>query len=328
MCNITCLNKQQKEENIHNLFGLNKFIFVDCGIFQLGLYKKMSSWPQIQAYREKLCRWYSLLKPDVASSLDLPTSFDFQADIQKRLRWSIENYIFMQSRVDTPLYLGICAFSKSQLQLAKRLIQQRIGEPPPLLGLGGMVPLIRLSGDNPKLGRLILNVIFHMKRNFPRSFIHVYGLGAPKWYPLIRLLGVSSSDYASYIYISKRGLILLPGDYEGYILRKVKLQTKRGFIYFTRPKDKVFSPKQVKLLSECKCPVCKISFPEELEYNDEYRLVHNLSVILSQCKTVDNFCLNNDFKGLRSYIKENLGGKDNNMKNLVHYTFKLAKDFG
>jgi len=325
MTSVAFLNSNQKKQNVHKLMKFDKEIFLDCGIFQRGFYKTEFTWEKVSNYREKLIDWYSFLKPDFASSFDLPCSLDSQNRIKlKRLEWSIENFKIMNHALDIPLFLGINAFSKDEVILAAKTINIKLGRTPELIGLGGMVPLMRSSKAQPGLGKLILSMIHMIRTKFPSSSLHIYGFGDHKWYPLIRLLGASSSDYAGYISIASRGGILLPGLSEKYILKKiVRLRTKKGVTFYTRADETLFTKDELQKLQNCGCPFCRNSDPVLLEFSREGRIIHNLHVILSENEIVDAYCRENDLEGLRNHVKERFSNEKNDMKNLANHVFCL-----
>ncbi len=326
MTSVAFINSEQKKQNVHEIINFNKLIFLDCGIFQRGSYKKYDTWGKICKYREKLIDWYAHLKPDLASSLDLPSLHIFKDKIRKeRLTWSIENYKLMKTQLDVPLVLGISVFSIEDIYLTKNYIQKILGEEPVLIGLGGLVPLMRSCKTHPALGKLILKIVYQTRKNFPHSFIHVYGLGDHQWYPLTRLVGASSSDYAGYYYITGRGGILLPNSSEKYVLRMIKQKTKKGFVYYTRSNNKIFSIKELRQLYGCRCPSCKDSDPTLLEFDRKKRLVHNLYTILSETRIVDEYCNQNDIERLKKYVKDRFTHGKNEMKAYVKYALELVE---
>jgi len=326
MTSVAFLNSEQKTRPIHEVMNFGGLVFLDCGIFQRGTYKKNFTWTEISEHREKLIQWYAHLKPDIASSLDLPSPLGLEKELKKeRLIWSIENYKLMKTQLDTPLSLGLSLLSNMEIRFSKMQIQKILAGHPELLGLGGLVPLMRASETNYELGRLILHLIHEVHKNFSNSLIHVYGLGDHKWYPLIRLLGASSSDYSGYHYITGRGGILLPGSSEKYLLRIIKHKKKNGYAYYTRPDDKIFSKEELRKLYGCHCPSCTDIDPAFLEFDRDRRLVHNLYVILEECKLVDEFIWNSDVEGLRKHIEEVF--RDNHMKLFAQYALKLLRRY-
>lgn len=310
MTSVAFLNREQKRLNVHGVLNFGGQIFLDCGIFQRRFYERLLTKDDVDRYRDKLLDWYSRLLPDFASSLDLPFPIDCDKSVRDtRLRWSVENYVIMRKNVDLPLVLGINVFSKTEITHAKRFIHRHLHEDPELLGLGGLVPVVRSVENRPEFAKLVTEIILDAGRSFPSSSIHVYGLGDPKWYPVVRLFGASSSDYAGYLYLSSRGLILLPGAREGYILKRIKLQTGGRVAFYTRPSEKLFSKDDLKQLDQCTCVICRTHDPLNLEYNRQFRIIHNLSVVLSENKIVDEFCSQNDVEGLANYVRDLLKDK-------------------
>ena len=327
MTSVAFLNLSQKKENIHKVMCFDGQIFLDCGIFQRGFYKKKFTWDELSRYREKLVEWYRCLRPNLASSLDVPSCLDSKTNVKlERLKWSIENYRMMKNNIDIPLYLGISAFSENDVILIRRMIDTRLREDPELLGVGGMVPLMRSSETQTELGRIILKVVTKIRKNFPHSSLHVYGLGDHRWYPIIRLLGASSSDYAGYINAAGRGGIFLEGLSQKHILKKiVKIKSKKGIRFYTRSDDKLMSLKELQKLRNCGCPFCKNSDPVFLEFTREGRILHNLYVIISENRKVEEYCMDNDSKGLRRYIKKTICVEGNPMNPIAKYAISLSK---
>ena len=326
MVSVAFLNRSQKEDDIHRVMNFQKQIFLDCGIFQRGFYRRKFTWKKICDYRKNLVDWYSNLKPDLASSLDVPNVLGSgNRDKIQRLRWSIENYDLMKRQLQIPLILGISVFEKKDIILVKKMIQKELDEIPEFLGIGGMVPLMRKTQTQPELAKIILNVVHFTRKNFPNVSLHVYGLGDHRWYPMIRLLGALSSDYAGYINAAGRGGIFVKGLPEKYILKKiVRLKTKKGILFYTRQDNRLMSLRELKKLRNCNCPFCKNSDPVLLEFNREGRIIHNLHVVLFETEKVDKYCLNNDFEGLKRYIKETVCTQDNPMKPIAKYALSLS----
>ena len=96
MVNIAYLNSNQKKKNIHDVLNFDGKVFLDSGVFQRGFYRKNFTEEEIKQYRVRLLTWYNSLKPDVASSLDLPVPFPSNPEEKRRrINWTIENYKIM-----------------------------------------------------------------------------------------------------------------------------------------------------------------------------------------------------------------------------------------
>jgi tRNA-guanine family transglycosylase len=322
MTSVAWLKVTQRKLKIHDVMNFKKMIFLDCGVFQRRMYQKFNSYTSICEYRQKLVEWYSYLRPDIASAFDVPSSPCYEAQQRlQRLVWSIENFEFLTQRLpNIPLVLGLSIFGKEDVNHLKRLIKKQKIEPE-IIGLGGQVPLIRETLNNVNYGKMVLKNVYLLRSLFPDKPIHVYGGGDHRWYALLRLLGATSADYASYILIASHGAIILPGLGPRFILKKVRVETKKGPIIFVRPSDKILNVTDYPLLVNCQCPICRNQDPLMLEESKENRIIHNLYVILSETTKVDQYCENNDYKGLIKYIKNVF--KDVIFKELARYAIKL-----
>jgi len=325
MVSLGYLNNSQKNKDIHDVMEFKGKIFVDCGIFQRGFYKHFVNERKVTEYLFKIIEWYKHLKPDIASALDIPSEKSINKEVKvSKLRWSIENYKVMSEVIDTPLYLGVSVFSLNEIKLARKLIQNIVGNIPKYIALGGLVPLMRQFEKNVKLGKIILRTIFEFCKVFPHSYLHIYGLGNHIWYPLIRLVGATSSDYASYVLISAKGKVILPGTPPKYIFNITRIKKGNKLVYYRRPKDQIFSKEEIKILNNCQCPICRKFSVKELENNLENRLIHNLFVILQESRIVDKFCSENNKEGLLRHIRERFKNQRKILP-LIEYAQKLIK---
>lgn len=322
MASVSWLSSSQKSQDIHKIMKFKRTIFLDCGIYQM--YKRKMNSVMLNRYREKLVDCYSKLKPDLASSLDVPSLIWHPVEVKKiRTSWSIENYTFMRERIrkSIPLVLGISVFSRKSVVAVSKQINKKIGTPD-YLGLGGQVPILTLAGIKPELGKCTANALFHLRRKFPKSIIHVYGAGGHRWYSLVRLLGADSADYASFTQVAARGKILLPGVGARYISKEMIKKSERGILIYKRPEEKILSTNEFAKLLSCDCPVCRTSDIYELEHEKQYRLIHNLYVVLKEATLVDSFFEENDLKGLASFVDKRF--KHSRLRPVVDYVLNLV----
>jgi tRNA-guanine family transglycosylase len=324
MTSIAWLKAAQRKLDIHDVMNFEKMIFLDCGVFQRKMYQKFSSYTSVCEYRQKLVEWYSHLKPDIASAFDVPSSHSYNAQQRlQRLIWSVENFEFLTHKLrDIPLVLGLSVFGEEDINHLKGLVRKQKIQPE-IVGLGGQVPLIRETSNNVNYGKMVLKNMYLLRSLFPDKPIHVYGGGDHRWYALLRLLGATSADYASYILIASHGAIILPGLGPKFILKKVRVETKKGPVIFVRPDDKILSVSEYSLLINCPCPICKDQDPLTLEESKENRIIHNLYVILSEADKIDQYCEKNEYEGLIKYIKSTF--KDVIFKELTRYAIKLYR---
>ena len=324
MCSVGWLSDDLKKQQIHNSMRFNGLVFIDNGMFQRKSYKRKYTWDEVCQYRQRLIEWYKNLQPDIVSSLDIPSSPELnKKERLTRINWSVINYKFMIDKVGSiPLVLGSSIHSRKELEFFKKcIISNRIN--PNILGLGGQVPILRSVSQNPKIGKEIIKTIFQMSKVFPKIPIHVYGLGEHRWYLLIRLLGAKSSDYASYMKISGCGRILLPGLRPKFISKKIRVTTKSGEKFYTRPTRDLFKPHELLLLRDCECPICKNNDPAILEESRKYRIIHNLYVILSETDLMDRLCKENNDSEIIHHVISRLSHDNQDIKPSLNHALKL-----
>lgn len=323
MTSVSFINRTEKNRNIHRVFDFDKIIFLDCGIFQK--YKKDLDWTTIVSYRTKLTKWYLKLQPSIASSLDIPSLLWHKInEKRKRLRWSLKNYTYMRDELpqETPLFLGISAFSEKSVQIVSRLIKDKIGTVENI-ALGGQVPLLKAAAKKPDFGKIVVRTVHYVNKAFPNSNIHVYGAGNPRWYMMMRYLGATSADYSGYIKLAGMGRVLVKGSGSRYLNRKIEIKTNDKRTVHVRPKDLVISKEEYVRFLNCECPACTTYSPDELDSSRELRLIHNLSVVNTETKIVDELCRASDFKNLNKLINNHYAKSVLNP--IAKYVLKLVR---
>jgi len=322
MTSVSWLSRKQKETNIHEVFNYYGLIFLDCGTFQF--FMKDVDVDMVHEYRKNLVKWYSCLRPEIVSSLDIPSLLWHSVDTKiLRLELSLENYLFLKERIrDIPIVLGICAFSEKSATIVAKKLKDRLGNPS-LIGLGGQVPLLRLSDTKPELGKLVVSTIRRLRNEMPESFIHVYGAGGHRWYMLVRLAGADSADYAGFAPLAGKGQVFLPGLDPHHILQKFEIKTRKP--RYVQPKNEILTPGELKQLESCLCPACKnVSDVENLKNNRKYRIIHNLYTVISESQLVDEYCNSNDLRGLSLHVEDRLIKNRSSLSSVAKYCIKLS----
>lgn len=327
MTSVFYLRKYEKTKKISDIFPQCRETFLDSGIFQV--YKHHLKKEDIIAYRETLADVYNQLKPDYASALDVPsTIWDDVKTKRERMKWSLENYKNLKERVSDSVGLvpGVCAFSEKSAKIVVKQVKRIIGFPN-YLGLGGQVPLLKVAEKSSNLVFLTMKVVSIFRKEFPQTRIHVFGAGGHRWYMLLRLLGADSADYAGYLFSTGMGEIFLPEIRPKYILKELVLHTKQGKKRkYRRNPERIFSENELDEFYHCRCPVCRENSPIVLELNKDYRLLHNLFVVRSEAQIVDEYCEENDFKGLKRHVRNRLLSKDSGIKPLVRNVLKMTNE--
>lgn len=321
MTNITHLRGKARRKPLDKTYGSYLTTFLDCGVFQK--FRNSFTNKELEKERKRIIRLYNLLKPNLASAFDVPSLIWHKKDEKRtRLQWSINNYLYMRDRVDKKikLVLGVCAFSEKSVKIVGKKIKSLV-EDSKILGLGGLVPLVSLSDNHPNLGWIAMQIIYLFKMEFPGSHIHAYGVGGPRWYPLIRLLGADSADYAGFLQHTFKGRVFLPCGKPGYISQIIKYKGKN----ILRKKGEVFSSKELSSLKECECPICKNAPIEELQISPSNRLIHNLYQVVSKAHFVDEMIENNEISSLKSYIRSEFLSNNIINKSIVKKALKIVR---
>jgi hypothetical protein len=291
MVDITSL-KGDINRDIHEMFNFKGTIFLDCGIFNR--YRRQLTLDYLKDYRDKLIEKYTLLKPDIASALDIPALLWHDINTKKeRTEWSLQNYLYMREKLKgITLVLGVCGFSKKSVTLVSERVKSITGSPE-ILGIGGLVPLIRRATYRPELGRIVVRTISLFRINFPDSFIHAFGAGGHRWYILTRFAGATSSDSSSVIQSTMKWHILIPGEGARHLsMDKAKTKTE------------IAKPNEVEKLKNCECPTCKNNDISILERDKNALLIHNLFVTLNEARIVDEICERNDRREILKHLKD------------------------
>lgn len=330
MCSVAWLNAHQKHIDIHVLLNFDGYVFADCGIFQRKKYDQQFAPTKLHEMRENLIECYRHLRPDLASSLDLPSLMNYRMGRRiRRIKISVENYKTMKEKLgdSIKLVLGVSIFTSKEANILSKYLEKKRIEPE-ILGLGGQVPLLR-SGNIENLRRILRN-IFYLKSKFPKVPIHVYGTGDHRFYGLMRLLGASSSDYASYTTAAGRGMIIVRGLGPRYLSKTITIIRGDRTIYYKRPPHLLLNKKQVRYLQNCQCPVCKRFNLDTIERDRNLRMIHNLSTIISESRSIDSYIEAEDHKSLLQYLKNDLLARDKNgdFEELTSYASRLLSRIG
>jgi len=285
---------------IKESFGFQGKTFLDLGVFAEFIKKelkgKMTTLNEVLEYRQKCVKWIRNMQPDYCCGLDIPALIKDSFFIKTfKNELSINNYLWLRRKFpNLPLVLGLSYYTKEELVTVKKRLQFD----PPILALCGQVPLI-LSNDI-NLKKLSLCLPYLYSRIFPHSNLHVYGAGGINWYPLIRLLGAKSADHAFWALNAGQGRII----------------GTNGSIFQYSLKKKI---KTIPYLDNCSCWVCKNYEQTTLLERREFKMIHNLQIIVDFNNHVDEMVRNNRMKELIEFIKPNIDSE------LLGLVVKLAK---
>jgi 7-cyano-7-deazaguanine tRNA-ribosyltransferase len=229
-------------------------IFFDSGGF---IFQKKGS---LGVSPREILSIYEQLRPDVGAVLDLPLNpLASRSANQSRWRVTLSNTRHMIGHaVRTEIAPVLHCYDVKSLKHCYRSLDA-IVQDPAVLCLGSLVPLLRGSyvgsvyarrgceQATVRRWRFITQVVSAVRRLYPHSVLHVFGVGSVSTMLLLLLLGVDSIDSVGWRLKAAFGEIQLPG------LSNRSLNTSRSESRTRR----ALSHEDRELIARCCCPVCK-----------------------------------------------------------------------
>jgi len=226
---------------------------------------------------------YKKAKPDIGVVLDHPLNpFGNATENRKRWRKTLQNTELMCNNGSEVLVMPVVhGYSISELKKACREIRE-VAEPDVTVGIGSLVPLLRSVSifnkfNNDSKLNYVVDSIKTVRQEFPKAFLHLFGVGGATTMHLMFSLGVDSMDSMGWRTKAAHGAIQLPGIGDRFIHPSVKRAS--------------LSKDEEKVLENCNCPICegkksyKIkSLLDNGRYNKTFknRAIHNAWVFNSE----------------------------------------------
>ncbi len=200
-------------------------------------------------------------------ALDVPPSpQDSPAVAKKKFEKTYRNWLKMSKKLEVVPVLHIYR----EMGMFMKYLEKYLDAP--ALAIGGAVPYVLTTRGVPRGSRqMALSLIAEARRSY-RGHLHVFGLGSPSITPILRAIGVDSTDTATWRLKAAYGKVILPGGGERHVTgRDVK---------FGKAK-----PKDGELSQLCQY-LAKTGFPQLDGFYDriaksfEYRALVNAWVVL------------------------------------------------
>ena len=295
-CNILTsdgTSKRIEKEGIENFLEYDGPIMMDSGGFQ---FQKKET---IDINPLRIMDLYEKSRPDIGVVLDHPLDLISERKNGERLLSTMKNTgIMLENNGNIVLLPVIHGYAVDDIYQIIKYIKDTIGDPI-LIGVGSLVPLIKaLNGRKefimskesivermgpPKVkaltGFYMVEIVKLIRREFPESFLHVFGVGGVTTMHLMFSLGADSIDSIGWRLKAAYGAIQLPGVGDRFVSPKRRKRTK-------------LSKNDLALLEECECPICrekKLAKRIELLDNDNpstfcNRAIHNAWVFQQELK--------------------------------------------
>lgn len=298
------LHVRRKLENrdLHKSLGFRGPIMADSGGF---LFRNL---PKINVDPLVILDFQEKLQIDIGLALDHPPDYKSLQDEEKRISTTLRNTRAMFKKKKSSKLILLPIVHGSSIKKIRKMLQCFKREVN--LGgvcVGGIVPLIRTQIPNGR--KLMVNLLFELRRLLPEAFIHVLGVGGTTTMHLMFYLGVDSIDSCAWEKKAGYGVIQLPKVGDRFIINR----NWRG-------RYPVLSSKEYKILLQCECPVCKDYSPQDLDKFRDLRVVHNAWVFQSEVKEARKAIREGTYE---KFVTERM--KTSNMNSTFQYVQKLME---
>lgn len=202
---------------------------------------------------DQVARAFKAVAADIVVSLDLPPLAHDPVDLRlAKYRQTTENYAWLHGAALgatlAPVLHGVTA---DELLLNCRAIAG-IEPQPNWVCVGGLVPLLRRAGGTHRTGlearESLQESIGLVRAQFPRSRLHVLGVGSPRNVQMALAAGADSIDSVGWRRAAGFGTIFLRGGTERFVSpRDRKRANSRKYL----------NDDDNDALRICGCPVCR-----------------------------------------------------------------------
>jgi tRNA-guanine family transglycosylase len=217
---------------------------------------------------------YSLqreLECDIAVQLDFPLNPQAGKESNRnridRTLKNLEEVLAINDKLSIlPVIHG---YDKEMLDYALKKVGDILGQDPPAIGIGSLVPLLMTSKGSGKVGgkKRVIDTLIYLRQKLPEAFLHVFGAGGTMAY-LITFCGADSFDYVGWVQKAGYGVIQLPGVSDRFLSK--------------RKKRKTLNREEKKKFLECSCPACRVhsltEFQDRSPHSRLLRAIHNVYV--------------------------------------------------
>ncbi|MFQ6089302.1 MAG: tRNA-guanine transglycosylase, partial [Candidatus Methanofastidiosia archaeon] len=220
-------SKEIMDEGIHSYLDCQSFIMMDSG----GYYFLKED--RIDVDAKYVVEIQNKAKPDIGVSLDFPLNPNNPEDFERRIKLTGKNIKEMSKFAEFPMIRVIHGFDEISLKKSSKYIDDKH-----LIGVGSQVAMLYPFRVNKV--KHVIDVVCWVRKNFPDSFIHVFGLGSPRLMPLMFFIGADSTDAKTWLWKGVRHMIFYQGN-----------------VYVIKKGTKSWTPLYEGKDYECDCPVCK-----------------------------------------------------------------------
>jgi queuine/archaeosine tRNA-ribosyltransferase len=225
---------------------------------------------------------YSKIDADHLVSLDIPPNGrDTTDEREKKYKRTIANLKRLYDRFGERIVPVVHGAAYKEMERNCDAIR-RFYQSPSLVGIGGLVPTIQRCGNAriPNSGSpqaTICQAIVAVRRHFPKSKIHIFGVGSLHTALGVIAAGANSVDSIGWRQAAGYGSVFIPGSYRRLLTDRHRDSPCRPFV----------SEEDLGLLARCRCPACRSSGQRfdnvaRLRASFHPRAIHNIWVLYGE----------------------------------------------
>jgi tRNA-guanine family transglycosylase len=246
------LSRTVQESGIKDYLGFNRALLMDSGGY---LFQKNA---RMTVCATRIAEVYRDAEIDIGVALDHPLHPSLPSS-QNGARWkrTLRNTELMVATATSYAFMPVVhGYTSRKLKNACREIRRIVGDAT-IIGIGSLVPLMKghLANGGQCRGaanadrdhaQFIADALKIVRDEFPRSFLHVFGVGGINTVVSLFALGADSVDSVAWRIKAAYGAIQLPGISDRFLSARSGTQKTR----------KVLGEQEAEVLADCRCPVC------------------------------------------------------------------------
>ncbi|MHC1592039.1 MAG: tRNA guanosine(15) transglycosylase TgtA [Candidatus Helarchaeales archaeon] len=249
--------KERAGEGIHEIISFDGIIMTDSGAYQSWMYKE-----ELEVSNREIVEFQDLLRPDIATMLDIFTDTDLHEEAEKGVMITYERGIeALEIRKSDSGILWAGPIQGGQFtDLVKRSARLMSSLPFDYHPVGTLAPAL-MSYNYKQVVSQIITARLNMNQGRP---LHAFSIGHPMFFALAVACGADIFDSSAYALFAKNDRYLLPSG-------TFRLDRLQEF--------------------PCSCPVCTNHEPRELrnlpqEKKQSILALHNLYISFQELKMI------------------------------------------
>jgi tRNA-guanine family transglycosylase len=267
-------NSAKFDENLRIRVGAKKRLMVDSGGFVL-MTKQDRKWNAA-----RVAELYKRIDADHLVSLDVPpNATDHRYERRRKYDRTIRNLDQLLERFGekiVPVVHGVGVF---EIEENCRRVAA-LCPASPIIGIGGLVPTLQKCGairraDSNFPQRTVADAVRCVRNYFPKSKIHLFGVGSLHTVLAVIAIGAHSVDSIGWRQAAGFGSVFIPGRHRRLLTNRVRDKPCRPYA----------NRDDIELLECCGCPECRQTDGNNISLLANHfkpRAAHNIWVLYSE----------------------------------------------